>query len=344
MKPLRPVTFLLCILAACQQKPQPNTLPAPDEAIPVVLAAIGTSTGRDTIETSGLLSTEDESKLSFKIGGVIDAVFVKEGSLVRKGQVLATLEIAAQVNQVELSLQKAERDYQRAVNLYNDSVVTLEQLQNAKTGLEIARQNLSATRFNQQYARIYAPADGFVVKQLLHAGEIASPGNPVLVLNHTSGRSSWVLRCGLTDVEWASVSEGARALVTLDAFTGKSFEASVTKKALAANPQSGVFEVELRLRFSGERPAVGMFGKAFITANGERQGQLIPYAALLEANGNAGYVFVTSDKKTVKRIPVILGKMHRDRVEVLSGLEGHTQVVVAGSAYLSEQSRIAVKQ
>ena len=72
-------------------------------------------------------------------------MLVKEGDRVKKGQLLDTLkstEIAAQVQQVNLALEKAQRDYQRASKLYKDSVATLEQLQNAKTGVDIARQNL----------------------------------------------------------------------------------------------------------------------------------------------------------------------------------------------------------
>jgi multidrug efflux pump subunit AcrA (membrane-fusion protein) len=87
------------------------------------------------ITASGLLSTENEARLSFKISGIIEKIFVKEGDRVRKGQLLATLkstEIASQVQQVQLTVEKAQRDYQRANNLYKDSVVTLEQLQNAE--------------------------------------------------------------------------------------------------------------------------------------------------------------------------------------------------------------------
>ncbi|NJO25094.1 MAG: biotin/lipoyl-binding protein [Bacteroidia bacterium] len=114
---------------------------------------------------------------------MIDNVFADEGQYIKKGQLLASLkstEIASQVAQAQLAVDKAERDYQRALNLYKDSVATLEQLQNAKTGLEIVRQSLQQASFNQQYANIYAPSDGFVAKRLLNPGEIAAPGSPVL--------------------------------------------------------------------------------------------------------------------------------------------------------------------
>jgi RND family efflux transporter MFP subunit len=348
MKQVTISVLLTVLFAACQSKPsEKEVIPASGEAVPVTLAVVATTTNTHLIETTGLLSTEDESKPAFKIGGVVESVLADEGDFVKKGQVLATLkntEIASQVSQVSLSWQKAQRDYQRALNLYKDSVVTLEQLQNAKTGLDIAEKALAAASFNQQFASIYAPADGFVVKRLLGVGEIAGPGVPVFVLNHVATNSNWILRCGITDVEWANIAMGDKATVWLDAFPGKPFNAVVSNRSLAADPTSGAFSIELKVALNGAKPAAGMFGKASITTKHSVTAVTIPYAALLEADGNQGHVFVTNDQKTVKRVTVQLGNIYQDRVEVLSGLEQQQYIVLSGSAYLNEQSNIVVKK
>ena len=46
------------------------------------------------------------------------------------------------------------RDLQRVTNLHADSVATLEQVQNAGTALEVARQNQTIAQFNQQYSEV----------------------------------------------------------------------------------------------------------------------------------------------------------------------------------------------
>ena len=179
----------LIIFQSCSSNASENKSTLYNEVIPVKLIPISSDTNLASINASGSVSTENEVKLSFKIGGVIENILVKEGDKVKKGQLLATLnavEISAQVQQVQLSLEKAQRDYQRANNLFKDSVVTLEQLQNVKTGVDIARQNLQQVLFNQQYSKIYAPVDGFVTKKISSAGELASPGAPVLLLNALS--------------------------------------------------------------------------------------------------------------------------------------------------------------
>jgi membrane fusion protein, multidrug efflux system len=333
-------------IAACSSKAsETNTKNLQEDVIPVKLAPVNTGGINNKISVSGLLSTENEARLSFKIGGIIENIFVKEGQVVQKGQLLATLkltEIGAQVQQVQLSVEKAQRDYQRAANLYKDSVATLEQLQNAKTGVDIARQNLQQVSFNKQYAAIYAPSNGFIIKKTGNAGELASAGNPVLIMSAVSGASNWVLKAGLSDREWAAIQKGDKATVTIDAFPGQAFEAMVSKKALAADAVSGSFPVELSINMGNRQPAIGMFGHANIQTKQSMSGYTIPYEALLEASGKSGFVFVTNDQKKVIKAPVIISSISSNEVSVSDGLQGYQYVVVSGSPYLTENTTIQV--
>lgn len=82
------------------------------------------------VRTSGVLSSSSEQRLSFKTGGIIESIQVDEGDVVKKGDVLASLdlaEITAMYIQAESGWKKSQRDLKRMKNLYGDSVVTLEQ-------------------------------------------------------------------------------------------------------------------------------------------------------------------------------------------------------------------------
>ena len=344
---MRNLLFILIISVAayaCNTKAEEKKLSVKD-TIPVKLISIREEAADNLVQVTGYLSTQDETRLSFKTGGVIDRIYVSEGDKVRKGQLLATIkstEISAQVQQVQLAVQKAERDYQRAQNLYNDSVATLEQLQNAKTGLEIARQNLSQASFNQQYSKIYATQDGFVIRKMKNEGELSEPGGPVLILGGVSAASAWVLSTGVSDKEWAMIEKGNAATVKFEAYPRKSFPATVTKKGLAADPVSGSFPIELQVNLGKEQPATGMFGRASITSTVTQTGYTIPYESLLEANGKTGFVFASTDGKTVRKVEVSLGQINNNTVQVLKGLEGFTYIVSSGSPYLHDQSIITV--
>ena len=332
------------VLYSCGSKANEKRL-TKDESIPVKLISVREEAADNHISLSGILSTEGSARLSFKTGGVIDRIYVKEGDQVRKGQLLASLkstEISAQVQQVKLSLEKATRDYERVNNLYKDSVATLEQLQNAKTGLDIAKQNFQQVAFNQQYSKIYATQDGFIVKKMKNEGELAEPGGPVLMTGAVSGSSKWILTSGVSDKEWSAVQKGNAATVTIEAFAGKTFPAVVSKKSLAADPVDGSFDIELQVDFGKEQPAIGMFGRANIKTSSTSNGYAIPYESLLEANGKKGFVFASNDGKTVKRAEVTISSIDEKTLHISEGLEGYTYVVTSGSPYLNDQSTIKV--
>jgi membrane fusion protein, multidrug efflux system len=337
------IIFSLLLLFSCAEKRQEKKPVSANEAIPVKLLPIQSENSRQVINATGLLSTENEARLAFKIGGIIEQIYVKEGDKIKKGQLLATLkstEIAAQVQQVQLAVEKADRDYNRANNLYRDSVATLEQLQNAKTGVDIARQNLQQARFNQQYAKIIAPADGFVVKKMANTGELANAGSPVLFVSGSSTQSKWILKLGLSDQNWSGVTVGSPAVVTIDAFPAKQFKGKLSKKALAADAVSGAFMVEVQVFFQDEQPAIGLFGNAAIETNNSAKGFSIGYDALLEANGKKGLVFVSDDGKTVQKVAVTISSIDNNLVYIADGLAGHKYIVSSGSPYLTENSVI----
>ena len=315
------------------------------EPIPVKLVTVERADRQNAISATGLLTTMNEAKYAFKIGGVIDHISVKEGQFFKKGQLLATLkvtEIEAQLSQANLSYEKAKRDYSRIMNLYKDSVATLEQVQNAKTGLDIVQKNIDAIAFNKKYAYIYAQADGFVTKKIANEGEVVGGGMPILAINLTSGSNDWVLNLGVTDKEWSRIQPGNKASVTLDAFPGRLFAATISRKFQAADQSSGSFQVELKIALENVNPAIGMFGRATIDVGSKTSLPAIPYDALVEADGNNAFVFVPVDSSRVKRLPIVIESFNNNEVIVKSGLENISTIVASNSAFLNERSIITI--
>jgi len=339
------VISILFLLASCKEgQKATNALGEPD-IIPVKVSAMSMLEIPDHISATGLVSTEDEARYAFKIGGVISRILVDEGQFFKKGQLLATLnstEISAGLSQSGLGVEKAERDYARAVNLYKDSVFTLEQLQNTKTALDVARKGREATAFNERYSKIYAATDGFVSKKAANEGEVVGEGMPVLLVNSVQQHDSYILKVGVTDREWAIVRQGQSAKVTLDGYEGRKFDAVVFRKSQAADRELGSFQIELRLSLNGLRPAVGMFGKAEIVTQQDESVMIIPYGSLVEADGDKGFVFTIAGTNRVKKVPVNILRFDNEKVYLKDKPEGIDQIVISNSAYLNEQSIIKI--
>lgn len=336
--------FALPLFFACKEEIKEHTPFEAADVIPIKTATAGSLTLTYDISASGLVTTENQANYSFKIGGVISHIYVEEGQFFKKGQLLASLdatEIGSGLNQSDLNVKKFERDYTRALNLYKDSVYTLEQLQNTKTALDIAKKQKDAVAFNARYAKIYATADGFVTSKIANAGEVVGAGSPILAIHETRQNNNYLLKVGLTDQEWAAVKIGQKAVVTLDGFPGESFDAAVFRKSQAADAALGSFQIELRLNMKNSKPAVGMFGKAEIKADKAEDFIIIPYNSLVEADGNKAFVFVVENNK-VKRQPVTINNFEKDKVSIKEGLQETDQIVISNSAYLNEQSTIKI--
>jgi RND family efflux transporter MFP subunit len=351
---LRTLLPLLLLFPSCGT-PSPGKTPISggNDTIPVQVMSLDQPRSTAGIPVSGQFTTDDETLLSFKTGGIIHSILVNEGDKVRKGQLLATLdltEINAQVQQAQLSLEKAQRDYQRAQNLYNDSVATLEQLQNAKTNLDLAVQQNGSARFNQNYSEIRAGQDGFVLKKLASVGQVAAPGAPILQTNG-AGQADWRLRVGINDRQWASLRLGDKAQLETNSLPGQTFTGIVSRKSEGIDPATGTFSADLRL--TGTKPsalATGLFGKGIIfptlpsSSKDSIHGRtwMIPYSALLDGDGSTGYVFVTNDNVTAHRVKVTLSGMEKDNVVIIDGLQQATSLIISGSAYLTDNSPIRI--
>ncbi|MBL7137152.1 MAG: efflux RND transporter periplasmic adaptor subunit [Bacteroidales bacterium] len=203
--------LLALSLLACNRTPKGADK---DDRIRVAVIPAETKEIRETVHTSGQLSSKTEVRLSFKTGGVIEQIGVKEGQSVSRGDIIARLNLAevnAIEHQAELGFQKAERDYQRVENLYNDSVATLENLQDARTALQVAKANLEIARFNRKYSVIEAPARGKILLKLAEEHEIVGQGQPVFLFG--SSEEEWVVKASLTDRDVVKIDLGDPAMV-----------------------------------------------------------------------------------------------------------------------------------
>ena len=339
------IVAAIAVLYSCKGEDKAKDPLGETDVIPVKIAAVSALGLPRNISATGLVSTENEAKYSFKIGGVISRVLVEEGQFFKKGQLLATLnstEISAGLEQSSLNVDKAQRDYMRAVNLYKDSVYTLEQLQNTKTALDIAQKGKEAVAFNERYSKIYAASDGFVSQKIASEGEVIGPGMPVLAINETRQNNNYLLKVGVTDREWAIINLGQTATVTLDGYADKKIDAFVFRKSQAADRTLGSFQVELKLKLKDIKPAVGMFGKAEIATNQDQNVKVVPYGSLVEADGDKAFVFTPEGTNKVRKIPVTISRFDNQQVYLREGLEGVGEIVISNSAYLNEKSTIKI--
>jgi membrane fusion protein, multidrug efflux system len=328
------VLLLLAAVPACQHASAADAGhgPAP---LDVRLAAVSHEPIAHPVSGAGLVTARREMDLSFKVGGVVSQVRADVGTRVKRGQVLAVLdttEVSAAVTQAAEGLHKAERDLERVEALHGRGSMPLAEVQNARTGVAVAKAGLAAAQFNVAHSVVTAPSDGVVDRRAVEPGEVVPGGKPVFHLSGTG--TGWVVRMGLSDRDLFAVRLGAPCTVTVDALPGESVPCEISELASSASPGTGLFEVEALLK-GGPELRAGATAKVQIAR--EVKLPSIPVAALVDGRGDAAAVFLVQEGKAVRR-PVKVGFLYDDRAAIASGLDGAEQVVVEGSSRLREGS------
>ncbi len=252
------------------------------------------------------------------VSGRVIALRVREGAIVKVGDVLAEIEpdvnqaqslseVYAGVSQAELRLKDADRSYTVQKALYERDLIAREALRDYQVKLEIAAEEFKAAQRKSrivqdrgipisansasQKARIKSPMAGVVIKKDVELGESVMSGvssfNAGTVLYTVADLSSLIIRVKLNEVDIAKVTVGQPVRVTLDAYPQLTFSGKVTFVAPAAElvDKIKVFRVEIELDRLGQEFRTGMSANVEILGE-KRDGALsIPLEALQRRDG-----------------------------------------------------------
>ena len=321
-------------------EPREQKTAVPDQVVNVKVQAVQYQEYKIPVRVSGRLSTTKEMKLSFKTGGIVKQLHVREGETVKRGDILALLdlsEIQAQALQADIGLDKARRDLKRAENLYRDSVVTLEQYQNAESAFELAKAQKRIADFNLEYSQIKAPSDGKVHKLLVEESEMIAPGYPVLLF--ASMENDWVVRVAVTDKDVVKLARGNTATVTMDPFPGTDFKAIVDELGTVADPLTGSYEAELTVVHPHPEFRTGFICRAEIYPRKFLKSLVVPIEALMDASDNSAYVFLYDNGRAQRR-RIRTGVILNEQVAVLDGISEGDLVITEGAKYLSDKAKV----
>ena len=312
------------------------------QSVPVRTARVAEKDIRVRVRTSGTTARKEQMDLSFKIGGIIREIAVREGDFVTDGTRLATLdqtEIQARVDQVQVGFDKADRDLKNARKLHADSVTTHEQLLDMQSVWEDARASLTVARHNLAFASIQAPSDGFILKKMGEVNEMIAPGRPLFVFSSSAG--DMVLRAGVTDRDILHLALGDSATVKLDAYPGQPIPAAISELPATSDALTGLYEIELTVAGGRVRLLPGMTGSTEIYTQKVERLPVVPIEALTEADVDRGYVYVL-DGQTVYKRGLSIGTIIGDEVSVKAGLLPGETVVTEGAAYLQDKAEVKI--
>ncbi len=314
---------------------------AHSQEVPVHTETVKAERIQRPILTSGMLVNPSEQTLAFKTPGIVARLHIREGQAVSKGDILAELdkeEILAQVAQSESLYLDAQRTLQRVEKLYKSKVVSLDQLQSAQTGVEVANANLRIVRFNLKHATIRAPEDGRVLRKLIEENEQVNAQVPALVF--ASDNAGWVIRVGLSDRDIIRIAEGDLAEIMVDAYPDRVFEGFVYETAAKANMATGTFEVEVRVNPIDENLLSGMVSRVTVMPSNVEEYVLVPLSAIISASGSSAEVFTLDTQNRAHMTTVTIKNFSTSHVAIVGGLTPGQTIVTRGATSVIEGRKV----
>lgn len=328
--------------AGCS-KPAPVVAAPPPNVVQTVPVAY--SDRAVPVRATGLLSRKAEAELSFKVGGLVEAVLVRAGDAVQRGQELARLrvdEIDAQVAQAQSVVEKARRDLARVEKLAAERVATLENLQDARTAVELAAAQLRIAEFNRKYAVIVAPGDGRILRRLAEPNEWVTAGREILVF--ASEAEGWLVRVGLADGDAGRVRLGDAVAVTHGGSSSGPAAGRVTAISESADAATRTTPVEIQLDGAPVGVRSGAVVVATIQPRAVEARPVVPAAALVEGDARGASVFLVDEAtRKAKRVAVEIETIDGVDVYLRTALPRGQRVVSGGAEYVRDGSEVTLK-
>ncbi|WP_180575512.1 efflux RND transporter periplasmic adaptor subunit [Agrobacterium vitis] len=312
----------------------------------------------DTIAVSGWLAAWQEAIVAAETGSLkITDILVDIGSVVQKGDVLARLSDASAIADVhkqeaavasaKATLAKAKADSLRAKKVTGSGALSDQDTlgyyiteQTDAADLASDEASLESSKITLAQTTITAPDSGIVSSRSADLGNVVSAGTELFRLVR-QGRIEW--QAEVPSYQLPRIHPGAKAIIHDPSGhdqSGKSFEGTVRLVSPIVSNDTGRGTIYVTLPNDPDI-RVGLYESGTIEL-AVTPALTLPETALVYSDG-INYVFRVNADNRVTRLRVDIGRRNNGRVEILSGIDAHAQIVEAGGAFLSDNDLVLVK-
>lgn len=278
-------------------------------------------------------------------GGRVAAIYVEAGDHVKRGQVLARLNVSVlqpQVGSLSAALEQsraeealAEAEYKRAEKVGASGALSTEETERrrstaltAAAKVKVAAAQLTEARARLARTDVRAPADGLILTRSIEVGQTAMPGNEVLFRLSQGGEVE--LRGEVAEQDLPLLTLGQLVNVHLTG-VAQVFPGHVRLLGAVIDPKTRLGSVRIALN-SDPNLRPGAFARAEVTISNAARAVLPQTAVLTDDKGS--YVLIVNAENKVERRPVRVSGIVANGVTIAEGLTGAETVVTTAGAFL----------
>lgn len=286
---------------------------------------------------SGLVKENSTVSLSFRTPGQIMRILVKEGSHVKRGQLVATLDTKdyqLQVDAAQTQYDQLKNEVERLGKLHEANSLAGNDYEKATSGLEQLRIKLQNAKNQLSYTQLTAPVDGTIQKVNFEPSEMVSAGMPVMDLVDTHKME---VEVNIPAEVYRQLSQSSEAYCIAAGERYELHRIGVLAKADANQLFTVKYAIDGRL-------SAGVNVDVYIEIGGDEtvKGLSIPAHAIFEDGGKT-YVWVVEEGDIVKRHAITTNSVDSEGMAVVeSGISVTDRVVKAGVKALHEGDKVKI--
>ena len=322
------VLLTAMMLTACSKKVGPGDqaqaergAPAPAGAATI---AVKTEPIASRVEIIGTVGSERIIHLSARLSAYVKEINVSAGSVVTQGQTLVVLDdrdLRDQLAAVEAQRRQAEKEYQRAQQLFQEKATTEQALTSAENAFHAAQAQSDSVRVMLSYTVIKAPMNGVVTDRHIEAGDLANPGQVLLTMYDPQRMR---LEAPVPVRLISKLPLGQAVNVKLE-HPDRNLRGTVTEIVSEIDALSRTRKVKIGLADTNGEIFPGTFGRLFVEET-PHPALLLPASAIQHV-GQLEIAQVVENGRVLRRL-VKTGSAYDGRVEILSGLKDGEVVLV----------------
>ncbi len=279
------------------------------------------------VAVSGTLGPATDITIGAPIADVIDAMPVKEGQRVQRGEVLAhfrTSAVEPAAAGAAARFRAARSDYGRMQNLLKEGAVAERDVETAEAVMREAEAAYATARKMLDESTVRSPISGTVAQRFVQAGARLGIGDPVMRVVDTRELE---FEATITATDVSQVRVGSPVVLDVTGYPHAAIEGRVARVNADADPATRQVKIYVAVPNRDGRMVGGLFASGQVVLKRVPRALAVPLASVRADSGRAVVWVVAGGKATPRTVTTGLRDDSRDLVEVVSGLTDGEQVI-----------------
>ncbi len=297
------------------------------------------------VEVQASVQANKSAMASSEMGGRLLEMKWQEGEYIKKGDIVGKIDmeqVDKQLAELNTRLELAIIAYERQKKLWDQNIGSEMQFLQAKNNKESLEKSIEAVSFQKTKQYIYSPTSGIIDMVMLEQGELAGPGQPIIMIMNTG---SMKVVAGVPEIYLKNVKKGETVTIKFPSLD-EEIKARVSQIGRTVNPANRTFEVEVNLSNKGGLYKPNLMAIMMINDETVKNAVMIPEELIRKDVTDNAYVFVVEkgdETEFAKRVNITTGLTYEGWTVIEEGLNGEELIVAKGGRELTNRQAITAK-